>query len=195
MEAPANKLCPFAPVGLCQFFADGASGGFSGKLPWRVMGKLNTMEKAARGRSVPARQDMEILETADTPEYEIDRTEPAQSAADRTETAQSTADEESPSLTGTDQHNNKQTLITKADLIKKVEVIRSDLIPSTKVLETLDFASDDAAYNVFNVFTGALYHSAGRLARIASYYHFGKRLTWGRGNAFEKGGVLISSGL
>ena len=82
-------------------------------------------------------KDIKILETADTPENEIDRTEPAQSAADRTETAQSTADEESPSLTGTDQHNNKQTPLTKADLIKKVEVIRSDLITSTKVLETL----------------------------------------------------------
>ena len=91
----------------------------------------------SRGRSVPARQDIKILETADTPEDEIDRTEPAQSAADRTETAQSTADKESPSLTGTDQHNNKQTPLTKADLIKKVEVIRQDLITTTLVLDTL----------------------------------------------------------
>ena len=85
------------------------------------------------GRSVPPRQEINIQETADSSENVNIGTESAQSAADGTEAAQSTADGENPSQMGTE----KQMLLTKANLIKKVEVIRQDLITTTLVLDTL----------------------------------------------------------
>ena len=99
------------------------------------------------GRSVPPSQEIYIQESADSSEnvnigtasaqQAADGvntgTESAHRAADRSEDAQMAADGESPSQLGTE----KQTpLLTKSDLMKKVEVIRADL-NLTKVLDTL----------------------------------------------------------
>ena len=79
------------------------------------------------GRTVPARQDVETVETADIPEDEIERTAPAQSVADK---------ENTPKL-GTEQNQNKLTPLSRLDLSNSVEIIRAEIELTSKILDLI----------------------------------------------------------